>query len=87
LRLNYKRPLYYKIIKNNTCSTIEITNQLKSIVHIESTNFLKQWKTVEKFHYTYLNGNVYGSEITKGEIIVVKCGLYIVKNAQKNCLF
>lgn len=72
LRLNSKRPIYYKLLKINTWGTSDIPNQIKNIANTEYSNFLREGKPLKKFHYTDLNGNIYSAETTKGKIIVLK---------------
>lgn len=72
LRLNCKKPVYYKLLKMNSWSTNDIPNQIKNSSNAEYSNFLREGKAFKKFHYTDLNGNVYSTENTKGKIVVLK---------------
>lgn len=72
LRLNCKKPKYYKLLKMNSWSNSDIPEQIKNLANREYSNFLREGKFLKKFHYTDLNGNFYSSQTTKGKILVLK---------------
>lgn len=72
LRLNCKKPIYYKLLKMNSWRISDIPDQIKSLANREYSNFLREGKPFKKFHYTDLNNNTYSTENTKGKILVLK---------------